>query len=248
MGDELVGESIKFTGCTRLIKQQYKHKNPLVRTNWLAIFSPIFHTICNVVFQELVINRYLPRDGGVGGFRSLDGSGDRGRNEASTSAPSRRGRSRTNSNAVDSPAVKDGWLVSEGQSARKRGKTRSSAPAAPPTSSDAPIAISDTDDEASSFPRPNLQQSSLSAAADENDIDMKRSGKRARSSASGSASATACTNPQAGGRGRSRVRKTPSVLEWPPMSIVMTTYGPGIVLRVRKNRQVCVCGFVYRLP
>lgn len=211
------------------------------------------HMIHHGVLQELVVNRYLPRDGGVGGFRSVDGDDGRGRNEASEqSTPSRRGRSRTNLNAVDSPAVKDGWLVSEGRSAPKRGKTLPSAPAAPPTSSDDPIAISDTDDEASFLSRPLQHQSSSSLLADlnENDIVVGQSGKRARSSASVSVSATADTDQQAGGRRRSRVRKAPSVLEWPPMSIVMTTYGPGIVLRTRKNHKVCSvceCGCVFGL-
>ena len=73
-----------------------------------------------------------------------DGSNDATDGFKEPSSPSRRRFVRTKANAVNSPAVKEGWLLSEEQGARKRGKASSSGPALSPTSTDDPVATSST--------------------------------------------------------------------------------------------------------
>jgi len=71
-----------------------------------------------------------------------DGSNEATDGLKEPSSPSRSRSVRTKTNAVNSPAVKEGWLLSEEQGARKRGKASSSGPALSPTSTDDPVAIS----------------------------------------------------------------------------------------------------------
>lgn len=96
-------------------------------------------------FQDIAVARYRTWDGKeIPVVRSSAGDGG---NEATDDvceplSPSKRRSSRTKTNAVDSPAVKEGWLLSEEQGARKREMASSLGPKA--TSTDEPVATSST--------------------------------------------------------------------------------------------------------
>jgi hypothetical protein len=117
----------------------------------VCTFGCLFNLFLRLIiraFQDLDVARYRTWDGKeiqVDSHPVVDGGSEPTDKDKKPSPPLRRRSLRTNINVDSSPAVQDGWLLSEEQSARKRVKPSSLEPTLPPTTSpDDPIAASDT--------------------------------------------------------------------------------------------------------